>query len=274
VTILDTDKTAKIHYTTTGATPTSSSPLYSAAITVSASETIKAIAIDPKLKNSSIATAAYVIQAGAPTINFSNGFSSVAGLTLNGSTVNSDDSRLQFTNGEKNQAGSVFWSKPVGVQSFTTQFSFQLSTAVAEGITFTIQNTGPKALGTFGPSLGYAPIKKSVAIKFDIYSDAGEGTDSTGVYINGAVPTVPSVDMTSSGVILRSGDAMLATVTYNGTTLTMKLTDVVTNKSFTLSKAINIPSTVGASTAYVGFTGGTGGLSASQKIIDWTYTVK
>ena len=67
---------------------------------------------------------------------------------------------------------------------------------------------------------------------------------------------------------------MLATITYNGTTLTMKLTDVVTNKSFTLSKAINIPATVGASTAYVGFTGGTGGLSASQKIISWTYTVK
>jgi len=42
---------------------------------------------------------AYVIQAGGSSINFGSGFSSVAGLTLNGSTVNSDDSRLQLTNG-------------------------------------------------------------------------------------------------------------------------------------------------------------------------------
>jgi hypothetical protein len=274
VTLADTDKSAKIYYTTTGAAPTASSTLYTAAITVSASETVKAIAVDPKLKNSSIATAAYVIGAAGPTINFSNGFSQVTGLTLNGSTVNTDDSRLQLTNGGLNEAGSVFWNQPVGVQSFSTQFTFQLSDAVADGFTFTIQNNSPKALGGSGAALGYAAINKSVAIKFDIYSNAGEGTDSTGVYTNGAVPTVPSVDMTSSGVVLRSGDAMLANITYNGTTLTMVLTDVVTNKKFTLSKAINIPATVGGDTAYVGFTGGTGGLSASQKILSWTYTVQ
>ena len=67
---------------------------------------------------------------------------------------------------------------------------------------------------------------------------------------------------------------MLAHVTYNGTTLAMTLTDVVTNKTFTLTKAIDIPQVVGAVTAYVGFTGGTGGLSASQKLVSWTYTVQ
>jgi hypothetical protein len=273
VTLSDTDKTAKIYYTTNGATPTTSSTLYSGPITVGASITIKAIAVGLKL-NSNVATAAYVIQASGTSINFANGFSSVAGLTLNGSTVNTDDSRLQLTNGGLNQAGSVFWDQPIGVGSFTTSFTFQLSDALADGITFTIQNIGPKALGGSGAALGYAPIKKSVAIKFDIYSNAGEGTDSTGVYTDGATPTVPAVNMTSSGVILRSGDAMVANITYNGTTLTMKLTDAVTKKIFTLSKAINIPSVVGADKAYVGFTGSTGGLTASQKIASWTYNVK
>ena len=272
VTIADADTNAKIYYTTNGAPPTASSTLYTVPIAVTASETINAIAIDPALTNSSVATAVYVISATGPTINFSNGFSEVTGLKLNGSTVNTDDSRLQLTNGGLNEAGSVFWSQPVGISSFTTQFIFQLSNAVADGFTFTIQNVGPTALGSSGAALGYAPIKKSVAIKFDLYSNSGEGTDSTGVYINGAVPTVPAVDMTSSGILLRSGDGMLATMTYNGTTLTMVLTDVVTNKTFTLTKAINIPATVGANTAYVGFTGGTGGLSSSQKILSWTYT--
>jgi hypothetical protein len=59
---------------------------------------------------------------------------------------------------------------------------------------------------------------------------------------------------------------------HNGITLTLNLTDTVTGKSFTYSSAINIPTTVGSSTAYVGFTGGTGGLSAIQNIKTWTFT--
>jgi hypothetical protein len=35
---------------------------------------------------------------------------------------------------------------------------------------------------------------------------------------------------------------------------------------------VNIPATVGASTAYFGFTGGTGSTSATQTVLDWTYT--
>jgi hypothetical protein len=156
VTLSDTDTEAKIYYTTNGSTPTASSKLYTGSITVGTSMTINAIAIDPKLKNSNVTTAAYVIQAGGTSINFGSGFSSVVGLTLNGSTVNTDDTRLQLTNGVDNEAGSVFWNEPIGVQSFTTDFSFQLSQAQADGFTFTIQNIGPKALGGDGAALGYA----------------------------------------------------------------------------------------------------------------------
>jgi len=34
---------------------------------------------------------------------------------------------------------------------------------------------------------------------------------------------------------------------------------------------VNIPAAVGGNTALVGFTGGTGGLTATQEIISWTY---
>ena len=112
----------------------------------------------------------------------------------------------------------------------------------------------------------------SVAVKFDLYNNAGEGPNSTGLYINGAQPTMPAVDLTPSGVNLHSGDTMEANIVYNGTTLAMTLTDTVTKASFSNSWAINIPSTVGGDTAYVGFTGGTGGLTAIQKVLSWTYT--
>jgi hypothetical protein len=274
VSLSDTDSNATIYYTTDGSTPTAASNPYSGPIAVPASMTIRAVAIDPVLQSSSITTAPYAIQAGGSSIDFGSGFSSVAGLTLNGSVVNTDDSRLQLTTGGTYQAGSVFWTQPIGVQSFTTDFLFQLSNAQGDGFTFAIQGIGPKALGASGSGLGYQNIGKSVGIKFDFYSNSGEGTDSTGFYINGAVPTVPAVDMTSSGVSLRSGDSILAHVTYDGTTLTLNLRDPVTNKTFVLAQAVNIPQIVGANIAYVGFTGSTGGLSASQKILYWTYATQ
>ncbi len=274
VTLADTDTNAKIYYTTDGSAPTAASTAYTGPVTVATSATINAIAIDPSLLNSVVASAAYTIQPTGCNINFTSGFASTAGLTLNGSTVNADDTRLQLTNGGLNQAGSVFCNQPISIQAFTTDFEFQLSTPQGDGFTFTIQNIGPTALGGNSGGLGYAGIQKSVAIKFDFYNDAGEGNDSTGMYTNGALPTVPAVDLTPSGIQLTSGDAMQAHVTYDGTTLTMLLSDLIAHKTFTLTQAINIPQIVGGNTAYVGFTGGTGGLTSSQKILTWTYSTQ
>ena len=85
-------------------------------------------------------------------------------------------------------------------------------------------------------------------------------------------PTVPAVNLTSSGIVLSSGDTISAQLVYNGTTLTLNLTDTVTNNTFSQAFTVNIPSTVGANTAYVGFTGGTGGGTAIQNIKTWTFT--
>ena len=52
---------AAIHYTLDGSTPTSASPVYSSQITVSASETISAIAIATDFQNSAVGVAAYTI---------------------------------------------------------------------------------------------------------------------------------------------------------------------------------------------------------------------
>ncbi len=280
VVLSDSDPLATIFYTLDGSTPTAASTTYTKPITVAASTVIKAIVIDPNLAQASnITNAPYVISPSGTFINFGNGFSSVTGMKLNGFANNNDDSRLQLTTGATNQAGSAFYTQAVNIQAFTTNFTFQLSNAIADGFTFTIQNVGPSALGQSGAALGYSStsrgaITSSVAVKFDIHNNAGEGSDSTGVYTAGAMPTVPAVNLTPSGIILASGDTIQAAITYDGTTLTLTLNDVVVGKTFTYSTPINIPQIVGGNTAYVGFTGGSGGSGASQKIITWTYAAQ
>jgi Legume lectin domain/Chitobiase/beta-hexosaminidase C-terminal domain len=280
VQLSDTSLTPTIYYTTDGTQPTHSSKQYSTPISVTATTTIRAIASSPSVNDSPVVTATYTINPNATTINFGLGFANPAGMQFNGST-DLDDSRLQLTNGGLNQAGSAFFTTPMNIASFTTDFTFQLSDAMADGITFTIQNSpaGAVALGPSGGGLGYGPdapggtsgISNSVAVKYDLYSNDGEGDDSTGLYTNGASPTVPATDMTSSGVILNNGDTMTVHITYNGTTLAMTVTDTTVNATFTTSWPINIPQTIGGNTAFVGFTGGTGGLTASQKIESWTF---
>jgi hypothetical protein len=169
----------------------------------------------------------------------------------------------------------------VDVRGFVTDFTFQQSDAQADGITFTLQNSaaGASALGPVGGGLGYGPdapsgsggITSSVAVKFDLFNNEGEGDDSIGFYTDGASPTIPFVDLTPSGIDLHSGDTMAVHITYDGTTLTMIITDDVVNKTFTQSWPVNIPAIIGGNLAYAGFTGGTGGETASQKIGSWTW---
>jgi hypothetical protein len=274
VTLSDGSSGASIYYTTDGSMPPGSptSILYkpSTPINVTGTTTLIAVATSSTLSNSSAVTGLYSIVAGGTGVNYSNGFSSAGStMTFNGST-DLDDTRLQLTNGGGSEAGSAFVNTPVNIQAFTTDFSFQLSDANADGITFTIQGNGPTALGSSGGGLGYAGIAKSVTVKFDLYSNSGEGVDSTGLYTNGAWPFTPASDLTSSGINLHSGDTMSVHLGYDGTTLSMMITDAVANATFSISWPINIPGTVGGNTAYVGFTGGTGGLTASQKIESWT----
>jgi hypothetical protein len=285
VSITDSTGGSSIFYTTDGSTPSANSTKYAGSFTLTSSATVKAIATASGFTPSAVASAAYTVTTVTPpSINFSNGFAGETTLTLNGGAAISA-THLRLTDGGATEARSAFFSTPVNVANFTTDFSFQLTTPNGDGFTFTIQGTGATAVGPSGGGLGYGPdnvtnpssspntpIAKSVAVKFDLYSNAGEGVDSTGSYTDGASPTTPALDMTSSGVNLHSGDVLNVHVTYDGTTLTWTITDATTGKAFTASAAVNIPSLVGGNTAFVGFTAGTGGSTATQDIITWTLT--
>ncbi|HEX4385096.1 MAG TPA: hypothetical protein VH083_19190, partial [Myxococcales bacterium] len=177
--------------------------------------------------------------------------------------------RLRLTDGGGAQARSAFVSTAMNVQAFTSDFTFQLTSPSADGFAFVIQNNLPTAVGSAGSGLGYQGIGKSVAVKFDLYNSAGEGTNSTGLYVNGAAPTMPATALT--GVDLHSGHVLAAHLVYAGTTLSMTLTDPSTGATFSKSFTIDIPGTVGATSAFVGFSGGTGGLTATQEIVTWSF---
>jgi hypothetical protein len=212
----------------------------------------------------------------APTsvINFDKGFAGATGLQLNGTSTISG-SRLRLTDGGKFEAASAFFETPVNVQSFVTNFTFQLIDPNADGFTFTLQNKSPGALGGFGGALGYAPIGASVAIKFDLHNNAGEGDNSTGLYLSGTEPTYPgNIDLTGTGIDLHSGHIFNGYLSYDGTNLILTINDLQTQAAFTRFFPMNIPSVVGGNTAYAGFTAGTGAETATQEILSWGYVVR
>jgi glucosylceramidase len=71
VTLTDTSSGATIYYTTDGTTPTTSSPKYSGAITVTSTTTIQAIAAGPNYTTSAVATGMYTLTApgNGPTVS-------------------------------------------------------------------------------------------------------------------------------------------------------------------------------------------------------------
>lgn len=201
--------------------------------------------------------------------NFGQGFTA-QGLQLNGGAA-IVGSRLRLTDAHTDQMRSTYWNQKVNVRTFRTQFSFQFTNPDADGFTFVIQNQGLNAVaqGGGGSSLGYEGITSSVAVKFDIYGGGAE-SNSTGLYTNGARPTTPFTPITG-GANLRSGHVFDVNLSYDGQTLNLTLTDHSTGVSFSNGYQVNIPGTVGGDQAYVGFTGATGALTATQEILTWTY---
>jgi hypothetical protein len=274
ISIFDTTSGSTIFYTLDGTQPATSAGgstlQYTGAITVASTKTIKALATASGQTTSATASATYTINSGGGGIAFGSGFTA-GSMVLNGNSSISGTS-LTITPNTAFLAGSAWFPTAVNIQSFTNDFSFQLTAGslTADGFTWALQGNNTAALGGSGDNLGYVPTAKSVAVKFDLYDNNGEGPSSTGLYLDGASPTTPASDMAASGIDLHSGHVFQVHMMYDGANLAMTITDATTAASFTKTWAVDIPGAVGGSTAFAGFTGGTGGYSALQKILTWT----
>ncbi len=138
-----------------------------------------------------------------------DGFTTI-GLDLNGGTAVADKV-LHLTDLNLNEARSAFYRQPVDVRAFHTKFRFRIGAGpqTADGFTFCIQGGGSTQVGQPAAGLGYQDIPKSVAVKFDLWNNDGEGPNSTGLFRNGDKPSNPgALDLTPSGIDLHSGRAL------------------------------------------------------------------
>lgn len=121
VTITDATSDATIYYTTNGSTPTTASSKYTAAIKVSATETIEAIAVVKGDSNSAVASATYTIETPTATPVFSPaGGSYTAAQSVSMSDATKGASIFYTTNGSTPTSASTKYTTPISISDSTT----------------------------------------------------------------------------------------------------------------------------------------------------------
>lgn len=209
---------------------------------------------------------------------YSNGFAGAqSSFTIGPDAATFSGSTIEVTNGTvgPHEAGAAWYNTKVNIQSFTTDFTFRI-TPGGYGMTFIIQNdprgtaahADANGIGYFAYSTNNpgTAIADSIGIVFNATPNGGGYTveanpSLTGLYIDGGLfidsGISPVLDLTPQGINLQSGDVMEGHITYDGTILTMVLTDTNTGAQARFSWPVDIPAIVGADTAYVGFGAGT-----------------
>lgn len=134
VTLFDATSGAVIYFTTDGTTPTTSSNVYSIPLNVTATTTIKAMAVAPGLTNSSVAAATFTIT--STLIAATPSFSPAAGIFTGTQTVTLADttpsSAIHYTtDGSTPTGSSTTYSTPLSVTTTTTVKAI----AIASGFT-------------------------------------------------------------------------------------------------------------------------------------------
>jgi hypothetical protein len=209
-----------------------------------------------------------------------DGFGDGSGFTVNKSPNDPAQSGT-FSNGvftlttaSGDIATSVFANqRQAFTLGFTATFTYQ-ATNGADGFVFTLHNDDINALGDSGGEKGYtdnggkadstSPISPSVAIASNIYQGNGIGQGVNGVQ-SGFVD--PLFDLTAGPIDY--------TISYDPVTTPNALKVIVTNGTTTFQRDYavgNIATVLGSTDAYVGFAGGTGGVSSNQTISNFKYT--
>jgi hypothetical protein len=180
---------------------------------------------------------------------------------------------LTLTDNNSNQARSAWFNTPVSTGSFMASFVYQASgDRAADGVTFAFQNQGVHALGSEGGSLGYGGITgPSAAYQINLYDGLEQGTN----FVTdgpGEVGTTGNY-LATNPVDVTSGNPIHVALTYDAKagTLTETLTDQATAAIFSRTySGFDLASLLGP-TAYVGFTGASGGATATQTIRDFQF---
>ena len=274
VTIADATSGATIYYTTNGTTPTASSAIYGGPITVSATETLEAIAVKSGNTDSAVASAAYTITPPPTTVSTPT-FTPPAGTYTSAQSVTISDATsgatiYYTTDGTTPTTSSAVYAGPITVSATETLEAIAVdagdsnSAVASAGYTITSQSPPPTTVATptFAPPAGIYASAQSVTL-----SDATSGatiyyttngstpTTSSAVY---AGPITVSLSETLKAIAAVAGDtnSAVASAAYTITSQTPPPTTVATPTfappagTYTSAQSVTISDATAGATVY------------------------
>jgi hypothetical protein len=212
----------------------------------------------------------------ATVFNFTD-FTNCSTLQINGNAA-CTGGVLRVTPANFGQSGSAFSTTliPLGPgASFSTAFSFRISGSGfggADGIVFVAQPLA-STVGGAGGGIGYLGILNSLGVEFDTWDNgvaAGDPNDShVGIDLNGSVNSVQTALIAPP---LDNGNIWYAWIDYDGAVLELRLSQInVRPVAPTLSRPLSLTTILGTTSAYVGFTSGTGAAYSNHDILTWRF---
>ncbi|QDV26785.1 Calx-beta domain-containing protein [Aureliella helgolandensis] len=214
-----------------------------------------------------------------PTIAYLD-FSAPVGLNLVGAAaapVGAYNS-LRLTPQLTSQQGAGWYATPQLVAvGFETTFEFQTNGSGSDGFAFVIQNSGVDALGGAGSGLGYKGVPNSLAIEFDTFQNSetnDPNNNHVGIHTLGIAPN-SNLESASLGTVtpafdINDGNVHQVKVVYQPGTMSVFLDDLST-PALTVAVDLAHSLDLNVGTAWVGFTGVSGGGAQSHDILNWDY---
>jgi hypothetical protein len=213
----------------------------------------------------------FALAAGANTIQFANTYTpptkvpdpTAGGWQLNGST-SLGGTGIVLTPATSFQKGSAFWPNTINPQNMTVEYEATIGGGSgADGVAMVIADPSrgatPTSLGIEGGGLGFSGIP-GIAIALDEFQGTGAPSNNFLGLTDGPVsPSTPDVlhwlATANLAVPIQNATTRVKIVNSNGTTT------VFVNGTQVLSQPLALPAS-----AYLGFSGGTGGLNNRHEI--------
>jgi hypothetical protein len=211
-------------------------------------------------------------------------FPDPAGLSLDG-TATVDSGQIVLATQDL-QAGSVWATTKIDpARSFVTSFELTM-TGNPDGMAFVIRSASAQPLGSSGAGLGYGSsppggptsIAPSLDVEFDTFDNSAVGFDPPGhqhiaVMNNGDI--TQHLFWADPGFSMFGNGPVFAWMVYDAAahTLTIYASQSDSRPASPLYTAsVNLTAIVGTAGAFVGLTGGTGPLTATETVQRWDFS--
>jgi len=216
VTIKDASSEVTIHYTTNGEIPTAASPIYSKAIPVAASETIRAIATGTNYIASKVATQRYAITlpTATPVIKPGTGsYPAAQKVTITDATPMA--TIYYTTDGKTPTTASTKYTVPI-----TVPISASLQTieamAVADGYTESLVASATYTITPLVATPIFSPMPGTYSNPTPV--TLSDTTENSTIYytVNGQAPTTASIKYTGTAIQVNSNETIEALAVSGG----------------------------------------------------------